>query len=83
MYLTPISVLKERLARRWCKMQSQRGPYIYEMQEKDKRVINNKPHIKLERVNMPQAMSPYGMLSPLLGVVRSSPPEEDDWEEPT
>lgn len=79
MYLTPTNVLKERCARGWCKIQSQRGPYIYRME--DTRVINNKPHIKLTRVQsspvMPSAFGSLGFMPSLMVLPKE---EEDDLE---
>jgi hypothetical protein len=84
MFLIDADTLKRRLAREWAKMQSMRGPFIYNMA--DKRVINNKPHIVLKHV--PTQPSPYGGYSPVIMPGLGSlfgglqlPQEEEEWED--
>ena len=84
MFLTSCDTLKRRLAREWAKMQSMRGPFIYNVA--DSRVINNKPHIVLKHV--PTQLSPYGGYSPVivpgLGSLFGGPlpqAEDEEWED--
>lgn len=60
MLLTPVNVLNKRATVLWTKVQSQRGPYIYEIS--DRRVINNKPHVVLKSAPMP-----YNPMMAMLG----------------
>jgi hypothetical protein len=53
--LTPTNVIKGRLARNWCKMQSTRQ---WDYRVSDGAVINNKPHIVLKSVPMMPAYQP-------------------------
>lgn len=76
MFLTPTSYIKRRLARNFCKMQSD-GRYNYNLS--DRSVINNKPHIILRSVSPALVAQPrYMTMADLFGQPPPTLEEGDD-----